>query len=60
MGSANVGGGGGEAAVVMMMGRGSGSGGISGGSVERTVDGQACAASAPDAGCLLSPGECGV
>ena len=33
-------------------------GGVSGGGgVERTVDGQACAASAPDAGCLLSPGE---
>lgn len=54
MGSANVGGG--EAAVVKMC---VGGGSISGG-VERTVDGQACAASAPDAGCLLSPGECGV
>jgi len=56
VGSANVGGGGGEAAVVKMC---VGGGSISGG-VERTVDGQACAASAPDAGCLLSPGECGV
>lgn len=43
MGSANVGGGGGEAAVVKMC---VGGGSISGG-VERTVDGQACAASAP-------------
>lgn len=57
MGSANVGGGGGEAAVVKTCRGGS----ISrGGGVERAVDGQACAASAPDAGCLLSPGECGV
>ena len=57
MGSANVGGGSGEAAVVKM---GRGSGGIGGRGVEGTVDVQACAASAPDAGCLLSPGECGV